>query len=169
MIELKKAREYTSKTLEQAYSDITPLSLQQVEYTMTIADKIVLLMKKNKLTQKVFADKLGKRPSEITKWISGLHNFTIHTLTEICFAFNIKIEDLLRIDNSKNLKPTIPAIKIKSRDITSNSNIEEGIATGKHHVARAHEKHTDKPKNSRLGEKPATRIPASRKVIKRSM
>lgn len=30
-----------------------------------------------------FAEKVSKRPSEITKWLSGNHNFTIDTLFEI--------------------------------------------------------------------------------------
>lgn len=28
------------------------------------------------LSKKQFADKMGKNPSEITKWLSGTHNFT---------------------------------------------------------------------------------------------
>ncbi|MDE7393547.1 MAG: helix-turn-helix domain-containing protein [Muribaculaceae bacterium] len=32
------------------------------------------------LSKKQFADALGRRPSEITKWLSGQHNFTIATL-----------------------------------------------------------------------------------------
>lgn len=31
-------------------------------------------------SKKQFAEKLGRRPSEVTKWLSGEHNFTIATL-----------------------------------------------------------------------------------------
>ena len=36
--------------------------------------------KLNGLTQKELAEKLGKRPSEISEWLTGNHNFTDDTL-----------------------------------------------------------------------------------------
>src|SRR5690606_5929768 len=33
--------------------------------------------------KKDLAEKLGKNPSEVTKWLSGKHNFTTDTLAEI--------------------------------------------------------------------------------------
>lgn len=37
-------------------------------------------MQERGLTKKQFADQIGKRPSEITRWLSGQHNFTVFTL-----------------------------------------------------------------------------------------
>ena len=34
-----------------------------------------------------FAEALGRRPSEITKWLSGQHNFTIATLAMLSSFF----------------------------------------------------------------------------------
>jgi transcriptional regulator with XRE-family HTH domain len=34
-------------------------------------------------TQKQLADIMGKRPSEVTKWLSGNHNFTLETISLI--------------------------------------------------------------------------------------
>ena len=33
------------------------------------------------------AQKLGKRPSEITKWLSGQHNFTLRTIAQLSAFF----------------------------------------------------------------------------------
>ena len=38
---------------------------------------------KTNLTQKDFAQKLHKRESEISKWLTGRHNFTMQTIAKI--------------------------------------------------------------------------------------
>ena len=43
------------------------------------------------LSKKQFADALGRRPSEITKWLSGQHNFTISTLAMLSTFFGKSI------------------------------------------------------------------------------
>ena len=45
--------------------------------------RIKQLIKEKGLTQKSFAEKLDKRPSEINKWLNGTHNFTIKSLAKI--------------------------------------------------------------------------------------
>ncbi|MCM1517034.1 MAG: helix-turn-helix transcriptional regulator [Pseudoflavonifractor sp.] len=52
----------------------------EVDLSFAISDRIDELMHQRGLTKKQFADALGRRPSEITKWLSGQHNFTIATL-----------------------------------------------------------------------------------------
>lgn len=56
-----------------------------------ISEKIDALMKERGLSRKQFADAIGKRPSEITKWLSGQHNFTISTLATISSFFDCPI------------------------------------------------------------------------------
>lgn len=58
-----------------------PDSLQkETELSFQISDKIYSLMQERGLSKKQFADALGKRPCEVTKWLSGQHNFTIATI-----------------------------------------------------------------------------------------
>ena len=45
------------------------------------------------MTQKELAEKLGKRPSEISKWLTGNHNFTHDTLFDIQTILNIRLLD----------------------------------------------------------------------------
>ncbi len=52
----------------------------EVEYRMGIAVKIAKALKRKGMTQKELAEKLGKRPSEISEWLTGNHNFTDDTL-----------------------------------------------------------------------------------------
>ena len=50
---------------------------------MHIATRIDDGLKAKGWSQRQFAIKMGKRPSEVTKWLSGTHNFTLETLSMI--------------------------------------------------------------------------------------
>lgn len=67
--------------------EIPPQVKNEVDLSFAIADEIALLMKERGLSKKQFAESLGKRPSEITKWLSGQHNFTIRTLSLLSAFF----------------------------------------------------------------------------------
>lgn len=54
---------------------------QEVELEVAISNRINDLMTQRGLSKLEFAHALGKRPSEVTKWLSGQHNFTIRTLS----------------------------------------------------------------------------------------
>ena len=55
-------------------------------YTRLYADIVVRiheLLDAKDLTQKALAEKLGKQPSEISKWLKGDHNFTLRSLAKL--------------------------------------------------------------------------------------
>lgn len=59
----------------------------EVDMEMAISDKIYDLMIQNGLSMAEFARSIGKRPCEITKWLSGQHNFTLSTLAMLSSFF----------------------------------------------------------------------------------
>lgn len=81
----------TSRTLEEMLGPI-PADIQtEVDLSFEISDRIYDLMRQRGLSKKQFADALGRRPSEITKWLSGQHNFTIATLAMLSNFFGKRI------------------------------------------------------------------------------
>ena len=58
------------------------------EVENSIATSLDMLIKKRGLTKSEFAEAIGKRPSEVTKWLSGQHNFTIRTLSMLSDFFD---------------------------------------------------------------------------------
>lgn len=56
------------------------------------------------LNQKVLADKLGKKESEISKWLTGNHNFTIKSIAKIEAAIG---KDLVVVPKFANLHNSI--------------------------------------------------------------
>ena len=61
------------------------------------AEQIEAAMKECGLGKKQFAELMHRNPSEVTKWLSGKHNFTIALLEEISKVLGVRItgvEDL---------------------------------------------------------------------------
>ena len=86
----------------------TPAEVKQFvrrysELTVRIHD----IMEEKGWTQKDLAEKMGKSPSEISKWLNGEHNFTIRSLAKLEVELG---EDLIQI-------PRHPKFQIVSRKI----------------------------------------------------
>ena len=55
------------------------------------AEQIRSALSERGLSRKQFADLMGRNPSDVTKWLSGKHNFTIALLEEISDALGTDI------------------------------------------------------------------------------
>lgn len=64
---------------------------EEVNLSFAISNKIDALMRERGLTKKQFADQIGRRPSEVTRWLSGQHNFTVSTLAMLSAFFGKSI------------------------------------------------------------------------------
>ena len=81
----------TAKSLEEMLGPITERIKRESDLSFQISDRIYDLMQERGLSKKQFADALGKRPCEVTKWLSGQHNFTISTLAMLSAFFGKSI------------------------------------------------------------------------------
>ncbi len=70
----------TAKSLDEMLGPIPESLQQETNLSFAISDRIYALMQERGLSKKQFAESLGKRPCEVTKWLSGLYNFTISTI-----------------------------------------------------------------------------------------
>ena len=61
-----------------------PIDLRlKLDLSFAIADKIDAILKKKGMTQKEFAKKMNKTEAEVSRWLSGTHNFTLKTIAKI--------------------------------------------------------------------------------------
>ena len=60
---------------------------KEVDMEMAVSNRIYELMQEKGLSKAEFARIIGKRPCEITKWLSGQHNFTLSTLAMLSSFF----------------------------------------------------------------------------------
>ena len=90
---MAEAKKYSSHLINEILAGIKPLDQFKTDNKMGLAASISDLIKSKKIGKREFAKLVNKHPSEITKWLSGTHNFTIDTLSEICFVLNIQIDE----------------------------------------------------------------------------
>lgn len=79
------------KTAFEEYNKIVdsiPASIhKEVAMEIAVSNRIYEFMQEKGLSKAEFARSLGKRPCEITKWLSGQHNFTLSTLAMLSAFF----------------------------------------------------------------------------------
>lgn len=86
---------YSSDAIEQLLSAITPEEQYRIDCRMKLASKIYAGIKDKGWKNLDLAGALNlKSPSLVSKWLSGTHNFTIDTLTDIQRVLGIRLLDI---------------------------------------------------------------------------
>jgi ribosome-binding protein aMBF1 (putative translation factor) len=88
---MNRARIHFSEEVEEIKKLITPERREQSKKRMLLAARIDDKIRDRGLSNQEFAYMMGKKPSEISKWLSGTHNFTTETLWEIERVLNIQL------------------------------------------------------------------------------
>lgn len=78
-----------------------------IDKSMQLSGLIWAAMQRKDLTQCALADLMNKKESEVSRWLSGLHNFTLKTLTRIEAVLETDLILVFR-DNE------VPAAAVKS-------------------------------------------------------
>lgn len=71
--------------------EVTPEAQQFVERSFLIADQIKHLLRTRKMTQRALAERLGKKEAEVSRMLSGTHNFTLRTIIRLEQALEAKL------------------------------------------------------------------------------
>ena len=79
--------------LNDLLNTISAEEQSKTDKKMILAAKIANAIKARGLKKSEFAELLGKQPSEISKWLSGTHNFTVETLMDIEQVLSIQLLD----------------------------------------------------------------------------
>ncbi|WP_162847135.1 helix-turn-helix domain-containing protein [Mucilaginibacter gracilis] len=95
---MNKENKTTSRTpvLDALMDEIDPLEAKRTEDRMLIAVRIGELIKERGWNKSSFAVRVEQQPSVISKWLSGIHNFTLDTLTQICVVLEVPLAELFR-------------------------------------------------------------------------
>ena len=79
------------KLFDQMVADASPELKKQLEMSFAIADKIDATLKKRGMKHKEFAHMIGHSEAEVSRWLSGTHNFTLSTLANISVTLGVDI------------------------------------------------------------------------------
>jgi transcriptional regulator with XRE-family HTH domain len=88
---MNKARKHSSPLIKELKSRIPQTMKESINRRMSLAARIDDALQVRGLTNQEFAFMMGKKPSEISRWLSGTHNFTTETLWEIERVLNIQL------------------------------------------------------------------------------
>jgi predicted transcriptional regulator len=89
-----KNKRTSNPLIKKLMANASPLDRIKNKNRVEIACTIDDLIKERNYSYIDFAKKINKQPSEISKFVSGTHNFTIDILAEIAFGLNISINEL---------------------------------------------------------------------------
>lgn len=86
---------------EKCLSNVAPEVREEVRLNMDIANRIYDILQARNMTQREFAALMGKRESEISRWLTGSHGFTTATLAKIATVLG---EPIVQIKHESETK-----------------------------------------------------------------
>jgi len=80
---MKRARKYKSQISTRIKAGQDPLIAARNKKKLILASLIADAIEKKDIKKGLLAEQLDKYSSEVTRWTSGFHNFTVDTLSDI--------------------------------------------------------------------------------------
>ena len=75
--------------MQQCYDKfVTPEKQEFIKLNVGVANRIYDILDERGLSQRDFAKMIGKTEAEVSRWLSGTHNFTMATIAAINVALN---------------------------------------------------------------------------------
>lgn len=104
---MKKDR---SKVVERLRNKIKPENRIFIQKNLAISEQLHSILEQKGWTQKDLARKMGKHESEVSKWMTGLHNLTLQSISlmEASLESEIIITPLEACKKSREVKYVTP-------------------------------------------------------------
>ena len=77
----------TGKLFRECIAEIPEELKLEIDWSDAIAEKI----SEQGMSQKTFAKKIGKTEAEVSRWLSGTHNFTLRTISKISTVLGVNM------------------------------------------------------------------------------
>ena len=88
---------YVNPLFAEMLNAVPEEARRESERSFAIAGRIKEILQRKRWSQADFAKAAGKKEAEISKWMSGTHNFTIRTIS---FIETVLGEDVISIKNT---------------------------------------------------------------------
>ena len=92
----------TNRILQAIREETSPEMKKQMELSVAIANRIYAILEQRGLSQKEFSRMLGKTETEVSRWLSGMHNLTISTIAKIATVLD---EDIISVPDAISFLP----------------------------------------------------------------
>lgn len=81
----------TNKLFRECLAEIPQEQVEAFELSFAVAERLDAILAETGISQHELASRLGKRDSEVSKWLTGRHNFTLWTIAKIEHALKRKL------------------------------------------------------------------------------
>lgn len=81
----------TAELFREAVDNVPEDVRLETDWSFAISDKIADALEKKGMTKKMFAKQMGKTETEISRWLSGTHNFTLRTIAKISSVLGMNV------------------------------------------------------------------------------
>jgi len=85
-----------NKLFRQCLSVISKEERAEFNLAFGVAERLYTILNEKGITQHELAVRLKKKDSEISKWLSGRHNFTLKTIAQLEENLQTSIIDIAR-------------------------------------------------------------------------
>ena len=124
-----------NKRLEERRKKISKDVNISVKQSFDIVDRIHEILVKQGKEQKDLALLLGKSESEISKWMSGTHNFTLNTLAKIKSVLGESIIEVISENQVEKQVERPRTIYISNREFAMKTSNQTLVVSLNHMVA----------------------------------
>lgn len=76
----------TNALMDSIRKSTPPEVNKQVDMCVNIANRVYEILEEKGMSQKDFAQLLGKTETEVSRWLSGTHNLTLSTIAKMAVA-----------------------------------------------------------------------------------
>jgi transcriptional regulator with XRE-family HTH domain len=97
----RRDQEEIARLIQQIERETSLETIAFVDKVTAIAAVVKQVLEERGITQAQLSEKLGKKPSEVSKFLSGRHNFTLRSL--------VKLEQELGVEILQVVKPIVEA------------------------------------------------------------
>lgn len=109
-----KPNKEKSVEVREVLDRIPAADRKKISNKMYLAARLDDLLVAKGWNKSTFAEKMGKRPSEISKWLSGTHNFTMDTLTDIAHFLEVDFASLFA-ENPVTSRPKMAVPRLRGK------------------------------------------------------
>ena len=85
-----------NKVFRDSLAAIPEHQKAKFELSFGIAERMDAILKEKNISQRELAHRLGKRESEVSRWLTGRHNFTTSTIAKIETALGSPLVQIAR-------------------------------------------------------------------------
>jgi len=92
------SKEENNRIIDDFFDEISPEELEQTRISLDIAMRLHDILDEKGMSQKDLAKLMGKKESEISRWLKGMHNFTMKSIAKLQVALG---ENILSVPKQK--------------------------------------------------------------------